>query len=205
MMNQSARLLIALAWTIALNADAQSVTGVYENPRMAGRMYAKILIVGAHADVDRRRRFENDVVTSFEAQGVGAVSALTTLAGDQTINRDVLATAARDTGSDAVLITRLVEVRTSQTPPNGRATDAGRRDDQPLADFFRDDYASYRDPMAVTTATTVLVASDLYDVASEKRVWSGESTAFAKNDVDEAIAAIAKGVTRVLRAGGWLD
>ena len=118
----------------------------------------------------------------------------------------MVAAAARDTGSDAVLITRLLDSQARAEVEEGRATaSAERRNDVPLADFFRYDYVEYRDPMTVTTVLTVLVASDLFDVATETRVWSGQSTAFEKDSVDAAIAAVAEAVTRSLRSGGWLD
>ena len=114
------------------------------------------------------------------------------------INRDVLTAAARDNGADGVLITRLLDAQMSEEASE-------RRNDQPLADFLRDEYAAGRDPMAVGTVRAVIVASDFYDVASETRVWSGQSTAFPKDTVDASVAGIAASVTRVLRAGGWLD
>ena len=63
---QSSRLLIVLALLVAGCAAAQTVASVYQNPRMAKKAYAKILVVGAQADVERRGRFENEVVRSFE-------------------------------------------------------------------------------------------------------------------------------------------
>ena len=203
MSKQFHRLLIVLACMVAGSAAAQSVTSIYQSPPLSGSAYAKILVVGMHADANRRRRFEDDAVGAFTAQGVGAVSTLATRGGDVQLNRDVLVVAARDTGSDAVLITRLLEVQVRADAQEAPAAVAG--DDQALAAFFRDEYPEYRDPMTVGTARTVVVVSDLYDVASEKRVWSGQSTTFAKDDVDAAIEGVARAVTRTLRAGGWLD
>ncbi len=206
MKNQSPRLLSVLALLFAACAPAQPVAKVYENPRIAGKTYTTILVVGALGNADRRRRFENDVVRSFAAQNVSAVSAIETLGGDQALNRDVLAAAAQSTGSDAVLITRLLDARTGgEVPASATTVSAERPDDQPLADFFRYNYVDDRDPIAVNAVLTVLVASDLYDVASEKKVWTAQSTAFPKNNVDAASADVANAVARSLRAGGWLD
>jgi hypothetical protein len=180
-------------------APTQQVTSVYENPLLADRAFAKILVVGAHPNVDRRRRFEDDVVRSFANMNVGAVSVLGARGGDQTLNREVVVAAARDTASDAVLITRVLEVREGQ--PTGSAA---RGNDQQLTGFFNE-YARETDPMTATSVRTVLVASDLYDVASEARVWSAQSTAFEKSSVDAAITDVANAVTGTLRAGGWLD
>jgi hypothetical protein len=165
---------------------------------MAGMAYAKILVVGANTGLDRRRQFENEVVRSLDAQEVEAISTLDMLGPNQSINRDVLTAAARATGADGVLITRLLDAQMSDEA-------SVRRDDQPLADFMREEYAAGRDPMAMGMVRAVIVASDFYDVASETRVWSGQSTAFPKDSVDASIAGIAESVTRVLRAGGWID
>jgi hypothetical protein len=207
MKKQSYRLLLVLGWTLAGCAPSQTrVENTYQNPLLADRAYAKVLVVGVTENADRRRTFENDVVRSFADMEVGAVSALTQLGSAQALNREVLAAAARDTGSDAVLITRLVDSQARAEVEEGRATaSAERRNDVALADFFRYDYVEYRDPMTVTTVLTVVVASDLYDVATETRVWSAQSTAFEKNSVDAAIEEVAEAVTQSLRSGGWLD
>jgi hypothetical protein len=195
----SFRWLSLLLWIGAGCAPTQQVASVYENPLLADRAFAKILVVGAHPNVDRRRRFEDDVVRSFAEMNVGAVSVLTARGGDQTLNRDVVVAAARETASDAVLITRVLEVREGQP-----IASSARSNDQPLTEFFNE-YAQGTDPMTVTSVRTVLVASNLYEVASEARVWSGQSTAFEKSSVDAAITDLASAVTRTLRAGGWLD
>ena len=82
MKKQSCRLLIVLGWTLAGCAPTQRVASVYENPLMADRAYAKILVVGVTENTDRRRRFEDDVVRSFATKDVGAVSALATLGSE---------------------------------------------------------------------------------------------------------------------------
>ena len=207
MKKQSYRLLIVLGWMLAGCAPTQRVANVYENPAMAGKAYAKVLVVGATENTDRRRHFEDDVVRSFAAIDVGAVSSLATIGGNQAINREVVAAAARDTGSDAVLITRLLDEQVRAEVEEGRSTAASaeRRNDVALADFFRYDYVEHPDPMTVTTIRTVLVASDLYDVATETRVWSAQSTTIDKESVDSAITGVAEAVTRSLRSGGWLD
>jgi hypothetical protein len=93
------------------------------------------------------------------------------------------------------LITRVLEVREGQPLVST---------EQPLGDILRE-YAEKPDPMTATSVRTVLVASDLYEVATETRVWSGRSTAFEKSTVDAAITDLASAVTRTLRAAGWLD
>ena len=62
-----------------------------------------------------------------------------------------------------------------------------------------------QDLRADALRVAIHAASDFYDVASEKKVWSGQSTAFPKDTVDASVAGVAASVTRVLRAGGWLD
>jgi hypothetical protein len=52
----------------------------------------------------------------------------------------------------------------------------------------------YENPrIAGNTYTTIL------------KVWTAQSTAFPKNNVDAASADVASAVARSLRAGGWLD
>jgi len=100
-----------------------------------------------------------------------------------------------------VLVTRLVDTNIRAEAEQGPSTlVVERRDDIPLVDAFRYTYNEYEDPMVVTTIRTVVLATDLYDVASEARIWSVESTSMDKESVydivDGASSALAGALAR---------
>ncbi len=117
------------------------------------------------------------------------------------ISRDSIVEIVETENFDAVLVTRLVDLDIQIERREGRSTaQAQRRDDLPLVDFFRYDYVEYQDPMTSTTVRTVVLVTDLYNVADESKVWSVESTSIQKDGVYELIndisGALASALTR---------
>jgi len=98
------------------------------------------------------------------------------------------------------MITRLLDVESNTSVEEGRVTaTAQRRNDIAMVDFFRYDYAEYRDPMTVSTVHTVILLTDLYNVADENKIWSVESTSFDKASVYGVIDGTSRGITDQLR------
>ena len=167
--------------------------------------FANILVVGVHEDGTVRRRYERSVAAALEDAGVIAASSLSVMQTSDEISRDTLVVAAQETGADAVMITRLLSVESRAEVEQGRSTfDASPRGNVPIADFFRYDYAEYQDPMVITTVRTVVLATDLYSVATENRVWSVESTSFDKASDDAILYDVARSISRALTNDGLI-
>jgi hypothetical protein len=193
------------ALLIASCAPSTQVITQYQNPAFADRV-AKVLVVGIHEDRSIRRRFEDAMVNALRAEGADAQSSTSAMGADRALNRDTLVAAAQDSGSDAVLITRLLDTQARADIEQGRSTaEAQRRHDVPIADFFRYDYAEYQDPMTVTTVRTVVLVSDLYSTAAETKIWSAESTAFEKETAAAVITEVSAGLASRLGRDGLLD
>jgi hypothetical protein len=121
------------------------------------------------------------------------------------ISRDSLRTIVENENFDAVLITRLVDIRTRVEDREGRSTaEARRRNNIALADFFRYDYVEYQDPMETTAISTVVLATDLYDVATEAKIWSAESTAIDKTAAFETISGVSRALASTLSRDGLI-
>jgi hypothetical protein len=193
-----------LPFVLALAACAAStrVETLYRSPASGAAPFGKVLVVGVHENAALRQRFENAVVTALGG-GTQAVASVTLTDAERALDRDMVVAAAQSSGSDAVLVTRLLDVKYRADVEQGAGvSQARRRDDAPIADFFRYDYVTYQDPMTVTTVADVLLGTDLYSVATEAKVWSAESTAFEKNNVNDVIASVSGELAERLRAEG---
>jgi hypothetical protein len=200
-----ALLVCTVVVVIAGCASADRVVRLYEDPSFDRGPLANVLVVGVHENATLRRRFESNVAERFRATSTGAVPSLNLMRAADAISHERLVAIVQRERFDAVLVSRLVDVQTRVETREGRTTAvAQRRDNIPLADFFRYDYVEYQDPMEVTTVRTVVLVSDLYDVATEQRVWSAETTSFEKTRVDEIIDGIATAVTGALRRDGFV-
>jgi len=199
-------LLLFAVTLIAACAAPDRVVRLYRDAEFVGGPFSSVLVVGVHEDADMRRRFEESVVRYLTATDTDAASSIEHMGAGEQIDRESLIAAANAIGSDAVLITRLLDVQTSSEIQQGRSTfDAERRSNVPLADFFRYDYAEYQDPMSITTVRTVVLATDLYNLANEAKIWSVESTSFDKASVDAIIDGASRGISGALATDGLID
>lgn len=181
------------------------VVRVYEDTAYVGGPFSKVLVVGAHENADIRRRFEDSVVWHLNRAGTDAVMSIEAMGSAQELNRDTLIAAANSTGADAVLITRVLDVDARAQVTEGRTNVvAERRNDIPMADFFRYNYVSYQDPMTITTVRTVALATDLYGLRDERRIWSVESTSFDKASLDAIVDGASRALARALRNDGLI-
>jgi hypothetical protein len=201
----------ALAATAALALAACAATGdrivkVYEDRAALAGPYSLILVVGAHAQTGTRRTFEESVVRSLTALGTDARSSLAVMDEAQAIDRESVVAAVRETGADAVLVTRVVDIEAQTEITQGQTqAERQRKSDVPLADFFRYDYAESPDAMTVTTVRTVILQTDVYDAASERKVWSVESSSFDKQTAYGVIDGVARAISAELARDGLIQ
>ncbi len=186
-------------------ASSDRIVRTYQDSAFDGGPFAKILIVGVAADNGLRRRFEDSLVTAINPDNTVAVSSLSVMGADEPVERESLLAAARETGSDAVLITRVLTAGSSTSTQGGRtAADPQRRGNIPLADFFRYDYVEYQDPLTSYTVRTVSLTSYLFGVADETRVWSADSMSLDKASVYGLIDGSSGSISTQLTRDGFI-
>ena len=194
--------VMSLLWSCA---SSDRIARTYQDPAFDGGPFAKILIVGVSPDNGIRRRFEDSLVTAINPDNTVAVSSLAVMGADESVERESLLAAARETGSDAVLITRLLNAESNTSTQGGRAgVDTQRRGDIPLADFFRYDYVEYQDPLTTSTVNTVSLTTDLFGVADETRVWSADSVSLDKASVYGLIDGSTGSISMQLTRDGFI-
>jgi hypothetical protein len=203
------RRALQLAGALALCACAatgERIVKVYEDRAALNAPYSRILVVGAHAQAGTRRTFEDHVVRALAALGTEARSSLAVMGEAQAIDRDAVVAAVRASGADAVLVTRVVDIETQSEVEQGQPqAEVRRRSDVPMADFFRYEYAESPDAMTVTTVRTVILETDVYDAASEKKVWAVESTSFDKQTAYGVIEEVAQTISAELASDGLIE
>ena len=186
-------------------ASSDSLVKVYEDVGFDARPFDHVLIVGAYNDIILRRQGENALAAVIRATGSEATPSLTVMEAASGLDRNSVVAAAGRAGADAMLVTRVLDVEHRIIEVSGQATTvAQRRDDVPLVDFFRYDYVTYADPMTYSAVRTVVLSTDLYDVNSENRIWSVETTAFEKETTSEIIDGASRRLAAQLRADGLI-
>jgi hypothetical protein len=167
---------------LALFAAACSSTklvSVYADRSFAGPPFDKLLVVGLGASEGGRAAFENAVADRLAAQGVLGVASGNVLVSMDDVSRDSVKRWVERDGYDAVLVTRLVDVKkeTSYKPPT-------------YTDFYGywGSYGSYvTSPGYVLETTTLLVETSLFDASTGKVVYSAQSETFQPSSRDAMI------------------
>ena len=186
------RRALLLGLLLARTAAADEVVKTYQDSAFDATV-SKVLVVGVHENFGTRSQFENAVARALRAVGTAGEASLYSLSSAGELTADNLAAAARKVRADAVMVTRVVDVQTEH--PDVTTT---------FTEYFQA-YSKYADPLPVMTAYTVRVRTDLYVVATQKRVWAVESTAFEKQNLFAVIDGIAKALTVRLREDGLIE
>lgn len=136
----------------------------------------QILVVGIAKDETKRRIYEDTFVDSFMASNVNAVASYT--ASKQPIEPDEksLREVIRKTKSDFVLITHMVsENEMDYYQPHGRVGGLNNPGGYGLYGYYPFIYSFVYDSGGYVSTTKVVLESTIYDVASEKRIWTAQS------------------------------
>ncbi len=136
-----------------------------------------VLVIAAVSDSEVKRSLEQEFVLQLKARGIDAVASISIFGDDVMLGEGALAGQIRDQGADAVLITSVNELQavtiyipeTSYAPPHYYGTWYRYYSAVPL----RPGYA-IQDPYAV-------LETNLYDVKTERLVWTAASETYAKS------------------------
>ena len=170
---------LAVLALVAAACSSTKLTSVYADKSFAGQPFDKLLVVGLGASEGGRAAFENAVADKLAAQGVLGVASGNVLVAMEDVSRESVTGWVETDGYDAVLVTRLVDVKkeTSYKPPT-------------YTDFYGywGSYGSYvTSPGYVLETTTLLVETTLFDASTGKVVYSAESETFQPRSRDAMI------------------
>ncbi len=187
-------LIIACAGTKLTN------TQVDESRR--GKPVSNILVIGVtYKEKEKvRRSFEDRFVTQLRAAGVEAISSgdAISIPADLMLEKDEILKAVHKFNNDAVIITHVVgkESKEVYTPP---------------ARSYRGYYGHYGRAYGYahttgysSTNTFYRLATNLYDVKTEKLIWSGKSETLNPDSTKQMIDDVIKVVIKDLQKNNLL-
>jgi hypothetical protein len=133
----------------------------------------KILVMGISQKPGIQRFFEDEFVRQLRERGVDAVAGYTVLPYGGKMDKDLVAAKARESGADTVLVARPLSREMQRTYVPGSYPRWGGY------------YGRAYSPGYVVEDEYVYIETNLYDVATEKLIWSAESeTVLLASDQD---------------------
>jgi hypothetical protein len=173
-----------------------------------GRAYRRILLF----DVSRRPLIRRDIESAFveqlHARGVDAVASGDYLPETSKAQRDIFEKVLANSRADAVLVTRLADVRRRDEVAAGPAGSVPALSPMPegvsgLYEYYQWAWDRVYDPPQVLGGEAVTVESRLFDAKDAQVVWAGATRAQElSHDLKKDITALAKAVLSDLVRGG---
>jgi hypothetical protein len=148
-----------------------------------GKPVSNILVIAVTHKEDNRQSFEDKFVAQLKVSGVEAISSsnVIPIPADLELKKEEILKVVKKLKNDAVIITHLVgvEEKESYTPPE--------RDKGDYYGHYGWAYGYTHEPGFYRTHTIVRLATHLYDVKTEKLIWSGESESLDPSSTNQII------------------
>ena len=191
-------MVAALAAACTGPAVQTQVDRVARAKELPNAPYKRILIIGTAARASSAREFEEVLAKDLSNDHTYAFG-YHKAASRADVNEEVVRSIAEMQNADAILVVtaRLVnaerEVTRERTDVEAKVKGGG------LVDFFRYDYKEYTSPPSADYRVNVQVQSDMFDVASDQRIYTVESRTEFAQTTSEIILGEAKELAKRLR------
>ena len=160
--------------------------------------YSRVLIVGVAARASSAREFEEVLAKELSNDRTYAFG-YHRAASRADVKQDVVRSIAESQNADAIIVVTSRLVNADQVVKEERTDVQARVKGGGLVDFFRYDYKENTLPPSANYRVNVQVQSDMFDVASDQRIYTVESrTDFAETS-SEIIISEARELAKRLR------
>ncbi|MCJ7542787.1 MAG: hypothetical protein MUO88_24320 [Desulfobacterales bacterium] len=172
------------------------------NETYTGKPVSNILVIAITGNEDSRRSFERKFVVQLKSAGIEAISSedAIPMPADLELKKEAIINAVNQFKNAAVIITHLIDKKEKEVFTRGGEAHGG------YYGFYHSRYTgSYaRDPGYSNTSKTIRLETNLYDVKTEKLIWSGLSKKISKNSKDQIIHDVIRVVINDLQKNNLL-
>jgi hypothetical protein len=207
MRSQSRLYLIFLLLTVLsvqYGCSSTRFTKVWSDEDIGGKTYHHILVLGVADKKGNRMDFEDYFVEQIEAEGVQATASYKLLPRTNEITRESVLEAVRNTDIDTILVTHMASIEEEEYYIPSREIGVVYGYGVPYYDSFYSYYPYVSHyvtlPSYYNTHDVVTLETSIFDIKTEKRIWSARSKSFAPDSVDQIISELAALVIQDLKA-----
>jgi hypothetical protein len=192
--------IIFFAGILMSSCASTKLTHVWVDEASKGTSFSKYLVIGISDQEGIRRSFEENFVEQLKQNGVVAVSSADALdiPADKKLEKEPILEVVRKYQNDAVIITHLIGVEKRQVyrsrPPLYRG----------YYDYYHYAYGYVHRPGYYTTHEFVKLETNVYDVKTEKPVWSGQSETWEPESDRQLLDEVIKMVVKEMHKNGLL-
>jgi len=190
-------LLISAAFLLASCTTTTVMTNVWKDKTYQGKPQ-KIAVIMVAKSPDMRNLFEDRFSGELDARGNNAFQSYTIIPMEQLRDKELVKSKIKSSGADAVLISRLVDTKTieSYNPGMIYVVPASYYD---WWGYYAVVFADYGYTGDVAVA---YIETNVYDVKTEKLIWSGHSKTERTEGEQQLITAFIKVMIKKLASAG---
>lgn len=163
----------------------------------------KMFVIGLSDNLSARRLYEDTLGRHLRERNVEAVAASSVLPADRPPDRDMVETAVRGKGYDAVLVTQVVGIQRDPTVIHGGIHTQPQTSHRNFYDYYDRTQPPPAEPRAIAD-TIVRIETSVYETADGNLVWAVTSETFNPDKLEEVIDAIARVIVNRLEADGLI-
>jgi hypothetical protein len=187
----------ALIAFLLTGCSQTKITSIWVDQEYQGGVINDVFVVGVSRNGNLRRIFEDEFVSKFKQRGIKAISSYNVIAGKDLRDEKILASKVKESGSDTILLTRVLEIRkdTEYTLPNYGYSPPS---------YYHDGWHGYYTeaylvgPGHAVKYETAMLESNLYDLRIDKLIWSARSDAPVGGNVGKHIKEFANSIINQL-------
>ena len=197
---KSLYLLSAIIFTTC-SAPKES-TGVWINKeKIKGKAYSNLFIIVVTADIQARVKLESDLSNVATSRGLKTVKSVDVMPFDmenpKKPTKEEVVSKVKASGCDGVFIASLLKKEDRIKHTEGRSAYAPMTNYTPAGNYYAyytGAYSTISTPSYYTKDKVYVMQSNLYDAASEEKMWAVDSEVFNPSDID----AFSKSYTKTL-------
>jgi hypothetical protein len=189
--------ILALTIFFLAGCSQTKVTSVWVDQEYQGKGIDNVFVVGVSKDGGLRRIFEDEFVARFSERGVKATSSYRVVPEADLQDEKKLEEGVKNSGSDTILMTRVIDIRkdTQYIPPDYVYS--------PPAYYYGGWHGYYNraymaSPGYTVEYETAVLETNLYDLKSDKLIWSARSDAPTDGQVGKHIKDFARSIIKQL-------
>jgi len=191
------RIILAAACLFILASCAQTkLTSTWMDEARVGQSFSHILIIGISDKEHNRRLFEEVFTKQLTAAGVESEVSYVILPKGIEISRDTVTAAIKGRNIDAVVVTHMVDIEKVTTYHQSMNYRANQGYHNNMYGYYPRVHGYVYEPGYYTQHDVVTLETNLYEISSEKLVWSTHSRTFAPDTalevVDELVGLVIK-------------
>ena len=189
-------------------ATTTSISQSYRNPGYEQTVFKRLFVIGVAQNQDSRKAFEDAFANAINGQGGSAEASWSHLPKSEQLTEDEIRDAVEAGGFDGVLITRLLAVDKEQeytpastynNPRTRYYAGGGGLYGYGFYGFYGTTYAKVHEPGYFETSTTIRVETNLYSLATDALVWTGQSATVDPTSIADARESMTAAVAEKLK------